>query len=508
MTRYALYLRQSKDSEGNELAINRQRDMCTGLVAKRGGMIAFEYVDNDVSASSAKPRPAYQRLVSDVQAGRVDVVVAWNLDRLTRRPREIEDWLDWHEAHGVNLLTSEEREEVDLTTDAGRMMLRIRAAVARQEVERKGRRQRESNEQSRELRIPAGGRRAFGYTKLSPGAKSVKATRRGADGMEYPAYGHEPLEPEASAVRQGFDSLLAGASLASIATAWNRAGLATTNGTAWIATAVRVVLTNPRYAAQIAEPRKPTTQTTAHYIAAAKAGETRPGSWEPLVPVETWLAACELLRDPARRTSSGAPRRWLLSGIATCGAEGCGEPMKAGATRNAVPVYRCSATPHLSRKAADADLYVIGRVIERFTDPRSAAALGDAMHAKSTPDVKALKAKLLAAQRSEAALATMLARQEISPAAARPAIREARANVAALTSQIEDAGRGDVLAPLLEADDVAAAWDARGVDEQRAIVRALWSSVVMVSPGKGSRPPRDDAGRMAHAARTVLLTTA
>ena len=503
MTRYALYLRQSKDTEGDELAINRQRQNCLELVAREGGEVdpARVYVDNDVSASSAKVRPAYARMVEDVRAGRIDVVVAWNLDRLTRKPREIEDWLDMHELHGVNLLTSERKERIDLSTDNGRMMLRITAAVARGEVERKGRRQKESNAQSRDLGIPAGGRRAFGYSPVASGAKAITATRLGADGREYPAYGHEPIEPEATAVRQGFDLLLAGGTLAGIAKAWNRAGLTTTDGGEWSPYAVRGVLSNPRYAAQIGAPRIQGVQSARHNLDLRD--DVRPGTWEPLVPLETWLAACEILRDPARRSNPGAPRRWLLSGIATCGV--CGAPMKAGATKNAVHVYRCSESAHLARKADDADLYVIGRVVERFTDPASAARLRAAMDAKAPADVATLKAQLLAAQRGEATLAMMLAKGDLSPAAARPAIREAKAAVATLTAQVEDAGRGDVLGPLLEAGDVAAAWDARGIDLQRAVVRALWPSVVMVSPGKGSRPPRDEAGRMAHAARTVLL---
>lgn len=496
--RVALYLRQSKDTDGDELAISRQRDNCLALVARNGWTVApgHEYVDNDVSASSTKPRPAYQRLIEQVQAGRIDVVVAWNLDRLTRRPREIEDWLDWNVAHGVNLLTSEARDPIDLDTDSGRMMLRIRAAVARQEVERKGRRQRESNAQGRSLGVPPAGRRAFGYTRVVSGSKSVKATRLGADGREWPAYGHEPFEPEASAVRRGYDLLLAGASLRSICRAWNEAGLRTTVGAEWTAPSLRAVLSNPRYAGLVAPPRSATTASTGHNLSL---GDLPAGTWEPLVSPETWAAARDLLSDPARLASKGRPRRSLLSGIAKCGV--CGKPVKAGATRAGVRNYRCGASPHLSRKAEDADHYIAEVAIERLSRPDAVRLL----MRRDAPDVEGLRAELRAVQQAEANVVGMVARGLTSMRAAEASLLDVRRRIGELEAAMTDAGKVDALAPLVAAGDVRAVWDALDVDRQRAVVKALMA-VEMLSPGRGSRPPRDEVGRLAHAAATLPIT--
>ena len=44
---------------------------------RRGWEVAEVYVDNDVSAYSGKPRPAWQRLIADIEAGRIDAVVGW-----------------------------------------------------------------------------------------------------------------------------------------------------------------------------------------------------------------------------------------------------------------------------------------------------------------------------------------------------------------------------------------------------------------------------------------------
>jgi DNA invertase Pin-like site-specific DNA recombinase len=50
--------------------------------------------DNDVSASSRKPRPAFTRLLELVDAKAMDVVIVWAVDRLVRRLPDLEDLID------------------------------------------------------------------------------------------------------------------------------------------------------------------------------------------------------------------------------------------------------------------------------------------------------------------------------------------------------------------------------------------------------------------------------
>src|SRR5712692_2583222 len=59
------------------------------------------YVDNDVSAYSGQPRPAWRELLTDLEHGRADAVVCWHVDRLTRSPRELEDVIDLHDGQGI-----------------------------------------------------------------------------------------------------------------------------------------------------------------------------------------------------------------------------------------------------------------------------------------------------------------------------------------------------------------------------------------------------------------------
>ncbi|CQD21636.1 phiRv1 integrase [Mycolicibacterium conceptionense] len=95
-----MYLRQSKDADGNELAVTRQREDCLKLCHDRGWTDTVEYCDNNVSASKrSTARPAYRRMLADVKAGQIQGIVVWDLDRLYRQPRELEDLIDLADEH-------------------------------------------------------------------------------------------------------------------------------------------------------------------------------------------------------------------------------------------------------------------------------------------------------------------------------------------------------------------------------------------------------------------------
>src|SRR5680860_769955 len=89
----AVYARISSDVSGEKLGVTRQLEDFRNLAKDRGWVIGEEYVDNDVSAYSGKPRPAYARMIADLQAGTRDAVIVYNLDRLHRRPVELEEFV-------------------------------------------------------------------------------------------------------------------------------------------------------------------------------------------------------------------------------------------------------------------------------------------------------------------------------------------------------------------------------------------------------------------------------
>ncbi|MGK5110997.1 recombinase family protein [Geodermatophilus sp. CPCC 205506] len=280
----AVYLRQSLDRDGSGLAVARQREDCLMLCANRGWK-PVEYVDNDTSAASGRTRPAYARLLADVAAGHIQAVVAWDLDRLHRRPVELEHFIDLADRHRIALATV--GGDADLSTDNGRLFARIKGVVARGEIERKSARQKRANLQRAQLGRPrAGGRRAVGYERS----------------------GMEVRQAEARFIRDGYAMLLGGASLRGIAGQWNGAGFTTALGQPWRPDAVRYVLRNPRYAGLVVHLGE----------------EVAAGTWPAIVPEHTYRAAVALLNDPSRRTTRTNARRYLLAGLALCS---CGAPV-------------------------------------------------------------------------------------------------------------------------------------------------------------------------------------
>ena len=74
LMRAAVYLRISEDRTGEQLGVTRQRQDCEQLCRSKG-WTPVEYVDNDISATSGKPRPSYERMLADIRDSSIGAVV-------------------------------------------------------------------------------------------------------------------------------------------------------------------------------------------------------------------------------------------------------------------------------------------------------------------------------------------------------------------------------------------------------------------------------------------------
>ncbi|MGY1830140.1 recombinase family protein [Geodermatophilus sp. SYSU D01180] len=427
------------DRDGSGLGIARQRDDCLKLCAERG-WDAVEYVDNDVSASKGS-RPAYTRMLADVAAGKVQAVVAWDLDRLHRQPIELEHFINLADRCGLALATI--GGDADLSTDNGRLFARIKGAVGRAEVERKSARQRRANEQRASMGRPrAGGLRAVGYEP---------------DGMAL-------REDEAELIREGYRLLLAGSSLRSIAALWNTVGFVTARGGRWRPDAVRYTLRNPRNAA----------------LAIHRKVELGRGNWPPIVPEETYRAAAALLDDPTRRTTPTTARRYLLAGLAYCY---CGARVITGRTQHGQRTYRCGHTRgHLSRAAQPIDAFVTALTVARLSAPDALELLS----AGSPVDVGALREESMALRARMIELADLFADGVVTSQQLSRGTDRAKTRLAVIEQELAAAGGVPVLGDLVAADDVQAAWERMDLDRKRAVIDALMT-VTLLSPGQGAR---------------------
>lgn len=424
-TRAAIYLRISIDRTGDELAVTRQLEDCEAIARARGWTVIETYTDNSVSASKRSVRrPAYDRMVEDFKAGKFNALVCYDLDRLTRQPRQLEDWIEAAEDRGLLLVTA--NGEADLTTDGGRMFARIKASVARAEVERKSARQiRAAQQRADRGRIP-GGPRLFGYAE---------------DGTVDRA--------EAAEVEQLFTAFAAGDSLKGIGEA-----LGKTPST------VRTMLLNPRYAGRAV-------------YRGAVTGKT--GDWEPIVSEALYDAVQARLNDPRRKTNrEGTDRKYLGSGLFLCGV--CGGRVRTNGTR-----YWCPLGGHITRSLAPIDELVTAVV-------RARLALPDAMSLSTPVDDESLMLADRESRDLRARLETVEADYDaghIDGARFAVATEKIRAELKRVESERARALLGGSASGVLASGDPVAAFDKASLSIRRALVDALMT--VRVLPARQGR---------------------
>lgn len=304
MVRAALYLRISEDRDGNQTATARQREDCAKFAESRGWEIADVFEDVDVSAFDKRvKRPEFERLLTAVREGQIDAVVAWKLDRLTRRLRDFSRLDEECETAGARIVTLVDG--VDTSTSAGRVVATIMTGMARAESENISvRGARKARELALAGRPGSGGTRPYGYT-----------------------YDRMSLVPgEVTVIREAVDRILNGEGLKGVCRDLERRGITTPTGKHWQPPAFKRMLTS----GQIAGIRN-------------HQGTVTPGVWPSVITADESVRLCALLNSPERRTTVTSARSYLLSGIARCGL--CGVPTVSRRTTEKLRRYVCTKRP-------------------------------------------------------------------------------------------------------------------------------------------------------------------
>jgi DNA invertase Pin-like site-specific DNA recombinase len=120
--------------------VRDQEQDCRKLAERLGWIVYRVFVDNDIRASkhSNKPRPAYLEMLQAMRDGVVQAVLCWDVYRLVRQPKELEEFRDIAEAAGITRLGTVSG-DYDLSTPEGRFQSRL-WATSRQTNPRRPRR--------------------------------------------------------------------------------------------------------------------------------------------------------------------------------------------------------------------------------------------------------------------------------------------------------------------------------------------------------------------------------
>jgi site-specific DNA recombinase len=450
----AIYCRISLAVLNDTTKVDEQEAQCREVCRRHGWHVAAVFKDNSRSAwQRNRKRDGWDEMLEGLRAGRFGALVSYWGDRIVRQPRDLEDLLDLRDVRQISLASVAGRYDFD--NKDHRMMMRWEVARACNESDTIS--MRVSNNHAL--------RRARGLTR--PGGRGGRAFGFRTDGVTH-------IESECEAIRDMAARVLRGESAGSIARGASAAGQRTPTGGEFSHSTIRKMLARPRYAGLMPD------------------GESK-AAWEPVLDRQTW----ELVRmalDAKAETFGYATnaRRWLLSGIAVCGApreDGeCGAPMLIKPSRGRgrkeySQGYACSrkGCGKVYRSAPHLDAYVGGMVVARLSDP-----LNPEPQAPREP-AEAAEWADLAAERAE----TERIARDYRASAGMLGILAARLDaIDARMAELRDREAGDSRSRLIEryAGMTREQWeddDLTPLSVRRALVAACFRVTVLPSSGRG-----------------------
>jgi site-specific DNA recombinase len=287
-TRVGIYVRLSEVRPGEEaVSLDTQEQDARAFTKRKGWVVAEVYKDAGRSAwSDSRDRPAFDKMLADLEAAKLDGILAWKQDRLGRRVAEVSALLDRSRQLGAIVATV--TDGLDTTTPSGRMAAQVVAAAAELESANTSARVRRAMQARAERGDAHGGPRPYGYRR---------------DGGILVA---EPTE--AAIVRECTSRVLAGESVGTILRDLGSRNVTTSTGKRW----TRRSLVNTLISARIAGLRE-------------HDGREVLGTWQAIIDRETHDALRAALAPSKVRRP--APRSYYLSGgLLVCGR--CGSRMK------------------------------------------------------------------------------------------------------------------------------------------------------------------------------------
>lgn len=320
--RAVLYVRISDDPQGLEKGVDRQEADCRVYAQVQGFEVVEVFRENDTSAFKQRTitlptgekvrrvvRPRFRAMLRFLAERQADVLVAYDLDRAVRDPRDLEDLIDAKVLSGFRVLSTTGSLRLDNDSDIA--MAGVLVAMANKSSADTARRVARASRQQAVEGKWHGGRAPYGY-RMGESTLAIFPER-------------------AASVREAADRVLAGESLFVITRTWNERGERTTNGGQWNESVLARILRN--HALKGVRSYRPVRPDGARDVEPEVLTE---GNWTPILDAQTWGRVVEVLdaRRARRAARTGAKRVRPFSGLIRCGS--CGTAM-----RKRGPQYVC-----------------------------------------------------------------------------------------------------------------------------------------------------------------------
>lgn len=228
----AIYIRVSTEDQAKDgFSIHAQREKLTKYAEANEWDIVDYYVDDGISGKNLVDRPEVTRMLEDVKSGKINNVLIYKLDRLTRSMKDLIYLIEFFESN--NCTFNSQTEKIDTSNAVGRMFVKIIGIFA--EFERENLAERVS----------------FGYEQKT--REGNYTNTNGVYGYDY-IVGEGKLEinsEEAELVKKIFELYISGESYFKIAKKFNITNVPTKRGGHWASGTIKSIIGNPLYVGKV-----------------------------------------------------------------------------------------------------------------------------------------------------------------------------------------------------------------------------------------------------------------
>ena len=227
-----IYIRVSTEDQAKDgFSIHAQREKLTKYAEANDWDIHDYYVDDGISGKNLEGRPEVKRMLDDVKNGKINNILIYKLDRLTRSTKDLIYLIELFEKH--NCTFNSQTEKIDTSNAVGRMFVKIIGIFA--EFERENLAERVS----------------FGYEQKT--REGNYTNTNGVYGYDY-IVGEKVLvvnDLEKEIVNRIFDEYIDGKSYLKIAKLFNAEKVPTKRGGHWASSTIKSILENPLYLGKV-----------------------------------------------------------------------------------------------------------------------------------------------------------------------------------------------------------------------------------------------------------------
>lgn len=129
-----IYIRVSTEDQAREgFSLGEQEEKLRQLCKYKDFEIYKVYKDAGISAKDMEHRPQFQKMLEDMKAGKINYIVAYKLDRVTRSVRDLETLISTLEQYHCYLIC--DRDDVNTSTANGRFFVRMLTVLSQLEIE-------------------------------------------------------------------------------------------------------------------------------------------------------------------------------------------------------------------------------------------------------------------------------------------------------------------------------------------------------------------------------------